>query len=285
MSGSGSDLITAQTALVMATRALNDAGVEGAPRDARRLLAFALNIAADRVTLHLQDPFPPAARARFEAAIAARAARQPVSHIIGTRTFWGRDFRVTPDTLDPRPETEILIEAALSAPFTRLLDLGLGTGCILLTLLAERPDATGMGVDISGPALEVARENAARLGVASRADLRPSDWFSAVEGRFDLITSNPPYIAEDEMAGLSPEVRLFEPHLALTPGGDGLDPYRIIAQNAATHLAPKGRLLLEIGPTQGAAVTALLYDAGFTQITTLRDFDNRDRTVSAFAPI
>lgn len=276
---------TVQIALVEATRALTNAGIEGAARDARRLLAHALNIAPDRVTLHLQDPVTDTASAAINAAITARAARQPVSHIIGTRNFWGRDFRVTPDTLDPRPETEILIEAALQRPFSRVLDLGLGTGCILLTLLAERPAATGIGVDISDPALEVARENAARLRVADRADLRQSDWFANVEGRFDLIVSNPPYIAAEEMDGLSPEVRLHEPHLALTPGGDGLAPYRIIAQNVAAHLAPKGRILVEIGPTQGPAVTEMFRAAGLIRIATLPDFDGRDRVVEAFAPI
>lgn len=276
---------TVQIALVEATRALTNAGIDGAARDARRLLAHALNIAPDRVTLHLQDPVTDTASAAINTAITARAARQPVSHIIGTRNFWGRDFRVTPDTLDPRPETEILIEAALQRPFSRVLDLGLGTGCILLTLLAEHPAATGIGVDISNPALEVARENATRLGVADRADLRQSDWFSNVEGRFDLVVSNPPYIAAEEMEGLSPEVRLHEPHLALTPGGDGLAPYRIIAQNIAAHLAPKGRILVEIGPTQGPAVTEMFRAAGLLQIATLPDFDGRDRVIEAFAPI
>lgn len=276
---------TVQIALVEATRALTNAGIDGAARDARRLLAHALNIAPDRVTLHLQDPVTDTASAAINTAITARAARQPVSHIIGTRNFWGRDFRVTPNTLDPRPETEILIEAALQRPFSRVLDLGLGTGCILLTLLAEHPAATGIGVDISNPALEVARENATRLGVADRADLRQSDWFSNVEGRFDLVVSNPPYIAAEEMDGLSPEVRLHEPHLALTPGGDGLAPYRIIAQNIAAHLAPKGRILVEIGPTQGPAVTEMFRAAGLLQIATLPDFDGRDRVIEAFAPI
>ncbi len=274
--------LTAQIALISAIKTLTEAGVDGAPRDARRLMAFALGIAPDRLTLHLQDPLSQEAEGRFAAAISARAARHPVSHITGTRSFWGRDFRVTKETLDPRPETEILIEAALHAPFDTVLDLGLGTGCILLTLLAERPMARGAGVDISDAALIVARENAVRLDVAARADLRRSDWFSQVAGRFDLITSNPPYIAADEMGALSPEVRLHEPHLALTPGGDGLEPYRIIAAKAAAHLTPQGRVLVEIGPTQAEAVTGYFRAAHFTRVETLQDFDGRDRVISAY---
>jgi release factor glutamine methyltransferase len=277
--------MTGQAALIVATRALTEAAIDGAPRDARRLLAHAMEIAPDRVTLHLHDALTDAQIARFEAAIAARIQRHPVSHIIGTRSFWGRDFRVTSDTLDPRPETEILIEAALKRPFARVLDLGLGTGCILLTLLAERPMATGMGVDISEPALDVARDNATRLNLRARAELRLSDWFTQVDGHFDLIVSNPPYIAQHEMDSLSPEVRLHEPHLALTPGGDGLAPYRIIAEQAVQHLAREGRILVEIGPTQAAAVSQMFAAAGLTQITTIVDFDGRDRVVEAFAPI
>jgi release factor glutamine methyltransferase len=272
---------TAQSALIAGIKTLKEAGVEGAPRDARRLMSFALDIVPDRLTLHLHDPIPADASARFDAAIAARAARHPVSHITGVRAFWGREFRVTKDTLDPRPETEILIDAALQDPFETVLDLGLGTGCILLTLLAERPSARGVGGDISAAALRVASENAARFGLVERADLRLSDWFEDITGQFDLITSNPPYIAQDEMAALSPEVRLHEPHLALTPGGDGLGPYRIIAAQAALYLRPQGRVLVEIGPTQGQAVSEFFRTAGFADVSVLHDFDGRDRVVRA----
>lgn len=274
----------AQAALVLATRRLAGAGVEGAAGDARRLLAHALGLAPERLTLALQDPLPEAAAAAFEALIAARAARQPVAQILGERLFWGARFRVTRATLDPRPETEILVAAALEAPFTRVLDLGTGTGCILISLLRERPAATGLGVDLSPAALEVAAENAAALGVAARADFAVSDWFSGVAGVFDLIVSNPPYIAEAEMAGLSPEVRGWEPLGALTPGGDGLAPYRVIAAAARAHLVPGGRIGLEIGPTQGVAVADMLNQAGFDAIEIRPDLDGRDRTVLARAP-
>lgn len=271
-------LLEAQRAAVARLAA---AGVEDPLRDARLLLAGAAGLAADRLSLHLGDPLTPEAALLFEAAVAAREARRPVSQILGRRAFWGRVFRVTPDVLDPRPETECLVAEALAAPFRRVLDLGTGSGAILLSLLADRPAARGLGVDLSPAALEVARGNAVALGVV--AEFAVSDWFAAVTGRFDLIVSNPPYIAEAEMAALSPEV-LHEPRLALTPGGDGLDAYRAIAAGARAHLEPAGRLLVEIGPTQAAAVRALFAGAGLTDLRTLPDLDGRDRIVAARAP-
>nr|WP_205518609.1 peptide chain release factor N(5)-glutamine methyltransferase [Pseudotabrizicola algicola] len=269
-------------ALVDAVRSLRAAEVPDAPGDARRLLAHAAGIAPERLMLHLPEEAEAGVLARFAALVRRRAAREPVSHLVGGRLFWGRWFAVTPDVLDPRPETEGLVAEALRGGFARVLDLGTGSGAILLTLLAERVEAQGVGVDLSAPALAVAARNAAALGVAARADLRAGSWFAPVEGTFDLIVSNPPYIAADEMAGLSPEVRLHEPHLALTPGGDGLDAYRAIAAGVAAHLAPGGRVLLEIGPTQGAAVAGLLAAAGM-QARVLPDLDGRDRVVAARA--
>lgn len=275
---------TAAEVLRAAIRRLAAAGVPEPARDARRLLAYAMQIVPDRLTLELPRALAAPEAAAFEAAVAARAARQPVSQIVGHRAFWGREFCVTPATLDPRPETETLVAAALSAPFTRLLDLGTGTGCILLTCLAERPAATGIGVDVSRDALAVAARNAACLHLTARAEFRHGDWFAGVDEQFDLIASNPPYIAADEMAALAPEVRDWEPALALSPGGDGLGAYRAIAAGALAHLAPGGRLLLEIGPTQAAAVVALLAAAGLPGAAVLADLDGRDRVVSARRP-
>lgn len=276
--------MSAASLLPVAIARLRAAGVADPARDARLLLAHALQIAPDRLLLVLDDPQPAAAEARFAALIAARAARQPVSQLIGAREFYGRRFRVTPDVLDPRPETETLIEAALSAPFARVLDLGTGSGVIVLTLLAERAAASGMGVDISQAALVIARGNATALELGERAEFRQSDWFSAVEGRFDLIVANPPYIAAAEMAGLAPEVRNWEPHLALTPGGDGLAAVRAIVAGAGAHLLPGGRILIEIGPTQGADALALLRKAGFGAATLSLDIDGRARIASAIWP-
>jgi release factor glutamine methyltransferase len=273
--------MTGNQALQAAIPRLVAAGIPDAPRDARLLLAHAMALAPDRLTLHLSDTLSAEAVALFETAVTARSQHQPVSQIIGHRLFWGRSFRVTRDTLDPRPETEVLIIQALSEPFSRILDLGTGTGAILLTLLAEGPQATGVGTDISPAALAVARDNALAMAVADRATFLVSDWFSAVDERFDLILSNPPYIAQEEMANLSPDVRDWEPHLALTPGGDGLDPYRKITAGSVSHLRPSGRLIVEIGPTQGQAVAGMMAQAGLVDVRILPDMDGRDRIVAA----
>ena len=260
---------------------LKAAGIDGAARDARALLAEAAGIAPGRVMLEadmvLSDP------ARFRALIARRAAGEPVSRILGRRQFWGRDFTVTRDTLDPRPETELLVGLAASEPFTRVLDLGTGSGCIVLSLLLEQPQASGVATDVSPEAMRIAGENAARLGVADRLILPLSDWFMDVGGRYDLIVSNPPYIAADEMAVLDPDVRDFEPRQALTDEADGLTAYRIIAANALNHLTPGGRILVEIGPMQAEAVSALFQEAGLEDIRTHTDLVDRDRVIAARA--
>ena len=276
--------MTGQDALRAAIPRLREAGVVDAARDGRVLLAFAMGVAADRLTLHLPDDLDPEAETRFEAALTARERRQPVSQITGQRLFWGQSFTVTPDVLDPRPETEILVAAALERPFVKVLDLGTGSGCILLSCLSGAKAATGLGVDISEAALMVARGNAGRLGLAARSRFALSDWCRDVAGRFDLILSNPPYIAAAEMALLAPEVREWEPHLALSPGGDGLDAYRAIALQAPARLLAGGRIMVEIGPTQAAAVAGLFAAQGLAQVETRRDFDGRDRVVMAVKP-
>jgi len=275
--------LTGAGALRAAIPRLADAGIEDAARDARRLLAHAMGIAPDRLTLHMGDDLDQTTVDRFGRLIAARTARQPVAQIIGERLFWGRSFAVTADVLDPRPETETLVAAALSEPFARVLDLGTGSGCILLTLLLERPAATGLGIEVSPGALGVADRNLRRFGLQDRAALRQGNWLAGVEGFFDLIVSNPPYIASDEMALLAPDVRDWEPALALTPGGDGLDAYRAITAGAGAHLAPRGRLMVETGPTQGPAVAAMMLAAGLHGIEILPDLDSRDRVVSGRA--
>lgn len=273
--------MTLQEALRDAVMRLRGAWVEDPGRDARLLLADAAGLPAGRLSLHLGEALGPEAAARLEVALAARMMRQPVSQILGRRAFWGRDFVVTPAVLDPRPETECLVAEALAVPFARVLDLGTGSGAIVISLLADRPDARGLGVDLSAAALAVARANARALGV--QADFAVSDWFSAVTGRFDLIVANPPYIAEAEMATLAPEV-LHEPRMALTPGGDGLGAYRAIAAAVAAHLEPGGRLIVEIGPTQATAVLDLFAKAGLEQLRVLPDLDGRDRLVAGRAP-
>lgn len=272
--------MTGSELLVQAVARLRAAGIDDPARDARRLLAHVLGIPAGRLTLVLPDPVTDEQAGTFDQLIWRRSRREPVSHLTGLRAFFGRDFVVTADVLDPRPETEILIATALDQPFGSVLDLGTGSGCILVTLLAERPDATGLGTDLSPAALEVARLNAHRLAVADRARFAAGGWYEAVPGalRFDLVVSNPPYIALSEMSGLAPELG-FEPQMALTDGNDGLDAYRAITSGAARHLEPGGRLIVEIGPTQAASVSALFAANGFADIKVMRDLDGRDRVV------
>ena len=239
--------MTIAQALSLAVQRLKASEVPDAANDARLLLAAALGIERSRLTLFLPDEMSSDAQSRYEKSIQARITRQPVSQIIGKRDFYGHAFTVTADVLDPRPDTERLIEIALAEPFETVLDLGTGSGCILLTLLAENPAATGHGVDCSNGAIAVARGNAAALDLAARCDITQSDWLSQVTGQFDLIVSNPPYITDAEMATLAPEVRDWEPTIALTPGGDGLAAYRTITAAATEHLTKGGRLVVEIG--------------------------------------
>jgi len=250
-------------------------------RDARRLLAHVLKVPPGRLTLFLPEPVSDEIGEAFTLIVERRAARVPISHLIGRRTFYGREFIVTSDALDPRPETETLIEAALTEPFASVLDLGTGTGCILLSLLAERPSSYGTGVELSRDALGVAFWNRNALRLEARAELLEGSWFApiAAEMRYDLIVSNPPYIAAAEMAGLDPDVREHEPHMALTDGGDGLSAYRLICAEAPRHLEPGGRLIVEIGPTQAAAVRTMMGQAGLTDCATVQDMDGRDRVV------
>ena len=273
--------MTAAQAMVAATARLRAAGVSDPARDARVLLAHAARIEAARVTLIAPEDLAPDIADRYEQLIALRAIRVPVSHLLGEREFYGRRFKVSGDVLDPRPETETLIEAALALPFDRVLDLGVGSGCILVTLLAENEMATGVGVDLSEVACLQASANALLHRVQRRAEILQSDWLDNVQGRFDLIVSNPPYIALDEMNGLDAEVRQHEPEMALTDGGDGLGAYRRIADGVLPYLIPGGRLLVEIGPTQAAAVIALLAQAGLTGLRIISDLDGRDRVICA----
>ncbi len=253
-------------------------------RDRKLLLAHAAGVAPSRLIMLNIEDFTPELLERYLGYLERRAGGEPVSKIIGRRAFWEHDFIVTPDVLDPRPETEVLVRAALEHPFDTVLDLGTGSGCILLSLLAKRPKARGVGADLSKAALDVAARNADALGVADRVTLIQSDWLSAVTGQFDLIVSNPPYIAAAEMPDLSPEVRGHDPHMALTPGGDGLAPYRVLAAECATHLTANGRLMLEIGWQQGPQVAQILAARGWQDIAVLPDLDGRDRVVSARKP-
>ena len=245
-------------------------------------MSSALGVSNDRLTLHQRDRLTQRQNAGFLNLLEQRLQRKPISHILGYRDFYGREFMVSSDVLDPRPETETLIENALQHPFNRVLDLGVGSGAIIVTLLAEAPASKGVGTDISDRAVLAAGENACRHGVSDRITLPVSNWFDDVGGRYDLIVSNPPYIAADEMNDLEPEVRDHEPRQALTDERDGLTAYRTIAANAPNHLTPDGRILVEIGPWQASAVSDLFDRAGLVNIAVHPDLDGRDRVVEAW---
>ena len=242
---------------------LKSAGVPDPRSEARLLMGYALGLARETVFGHADRPVTPAEAKRFESVVRRRVSREPAARILGCREFWSLPFRVTAATLIPRPETETVIEAALEAASGReraidILDLGTGTGCLLLALLSELANARGLGVDASVEALEVAAANASALGLSDRARFRLGDWSKGLRQRFDLIVANPPYIPEDEIGGLEPEVARFEPGLALSGGSDGLGCYRALAADIRRVMAPGARIVLEIGEGQGDGVTAIL---------------------------
>jgi release factor glutamine methyltransferase len=221
----------------------------------------------------------------FEGYIERRLRREPVSHILGRKGFWKIMLSVTPHVLTPRPDTEVIVDEALKAfpeaMAFNMLDLGVGSGAILLAILAERPAAKGLGVDISEEALAVARENAANLDLNNRAALLHGDWTTGLaDESFDLVVSNPPYIATEEIETLDPEVKDHEPRVALDGGPDGLDPYRVLAPEILRVLKPGGLFAVEIGHTQARAVEALFRDAGGAQVRTIKDLALRDRVVT-----
>ena len=272
-----------QTALTHAGQRLSGAGIEEFRREARILLAFVVGLDPLQVSMRLEDVLNAEQSAKLEAALRSRVARVPMSHILGYRDFYEHRFIVTPDVLDPRPETEELVARALSAPFENVLDLGTGSGCIILSLLAENSSARGLAVDQSAQALEVARRNAENLRLTDRLRFCRSYWCQELSAeRFDLIVSNPPYIHPAALKGLSPEVH-HEPISALTDNIDGLSHYATIAHQAHGFLAPQGRLLFEIGYDQGAAVAEILRKEGYGDITILEDLDHRPRVVSCRA--
>ncbi len=258
---------TIESAAYEAAARLRSAGAPEPERDARLLARWAAGLDATGFADRRLEPMASEAWARLETAIAERAARRPVSHIVGARVFFGRSFRIDGRALDPRPESETLVAAALAflhpdraAP--RVLDLGVGSGALLLSVLAERPAARGLGIDVSTAALGLAAENAERLGLAERVELRRGDWLDGVASRFDAALCNPPYISEAELEALSPEVRRHDPIEALTPGADGLAIYKLLAPKIGAVLAPNGAAFFEVGRGQAGAVAAIFAASG-----------------------
>ena len=247
------------------------------------MLANCLGVEIHKLNL-IDDSFPSEDEiSKFWRMVDERCKRKPVSKIIGYRAFWGRNFEVNEDVLDPRGDTETLVEVVLKKKFKTMLELGTGSGAIAITVLAERFDATCVATDISGPALEIAARNSKIYGVQNRLTLLQSDWFSKISGRFDIIVSNPPYISAKEYNELGNEVVDYDPKISLTPGGDGLDSYRQIISNAREKLRKNGQLVLEIGFSQAEPVKKLLDGAGFSKIRIYKDLGSRDRVLSAQA--
>ncbi len=284
-------------ALRAATSFLDQAGTSDAATDARRLVAHALGI--DRETL-LREPdleLDAAALARLTALLARRAAHEPVARIIGARDFYGLSFTLGTETLDPRPDTETVVTLARylaerierrdNGPL-RILDLGTGSGAIALAILSARPDAEAVATDISAAALEIARANADRLGLASRIRFLQSHWLDQVDGRFDMTVANPPYIPTGDIAGLAPEVAHWDPRAALDGGPDGLDAYRAILRGLARSMAPGGWVVFEVGAGQADDVSALVQAQGLTPAPLswplLRDLGGTVRCVVAATP-
>ncbi|MBU1374819.1 MAG: peptide chain release factor N(5)-glutamine methyltransferase [Alphaproteobacteria bacterium] len=263
---------------------LEAAGITGPVIDARLLVEAAAEVTRVEIVTDPHRELTPAQEATLDDYLTRRANREPVSHILGRKGFWKIMLSVTKDVLTPRPDTETVVEFSLrdfpeTAPW-RILDLGVGSGAILLALLAERPAAKGLGIDVSEEALAVARDNAASLGLANRVALLRGDWTAGLEGDgFDLVVSNPPYIANHVIETLEPEVRDHEPRLALEGGADGLDHYRILAPEILRVLKPGGRFAVEIGYDQKDAVEALFKEAGAVFVQTIRDLTDKDRVV------
>ena len=264
------------------TGRLNAAGIDGPRREARLLLAHTFGKSVEWLLAHddelIETPTP------FENAVRRREAREPLSHILGEREFWSLRFQVNASVLDPRPDSETLVAAVLAQypePDTvvKIADLGTGSGCLLLSILSERPGAEGVGVDISESALSIARENAQRFGLAARANFNQSDWDSCLDGTFDIVVSNPPYIPTAAIDDLAPEVARFEPRGALDGGVDGLDAYRHIAAVLPQILKPNGFVALEIGQGQDASVTRILRDSGIRIVGLEKDLAGIPRCV------
>ena len=279
--------VTLAGVLAAARRQLAEAGIADAGQDARALVAGILKLSSTAILLDGARPLDEAEQAAVAAAIGRRAAREPVHRILGHRAFSRLDLALSPDTLEPRPDTEVLVDALV--PYAermvaktggcRILDLGTGTGAICLALLDLVPQATGVGADLSAGALETARRNADMNGIADRFEAVESDWFSAVTGAFDIIVSNPPYIVRSVVGTLDDEVRLFDPVLALDGGEDGLDAYRAIAEGAGDHLRENGLVAYEIGYDQKDIVTEIMREKGFLRIEAIADLGGNDRAL------
>ena len=261
---------------------LADAGIDSPRQEARLLLALAAELDPAIVLGYPERVLAPAACERFAALLARRALHEPYARLAGRREFWSLDFAVTADTLDPRPDSETVVAAALQRiterdAALRVLDLGTGTGCLLLSLLKELPNALGVGVDISPGAVLTARANAASISLESRSFFAVGDWAAGLAGRFDIVLANPPYIASDAIAALAPEVARFEPRRALDGGADGLCAYRVLAAQLPRLIAPAGFAALEVGADQAMPAERIFAFHGLEVQAVHRDLSGIER--------
>ena len=268
-----------------ARKLLTEAGIDSPAIDARLLLETAADVSRVDIVTDPHRALPPESAERFASYLDRRARREPVSQIVGRKGFWKIIVGVNNHVLTPRPDTEVIVDIVLAAFEEQqrfsMLDLGIGSGAMALAILAERPHAKALGVDISEEALAVARDNAANLGLESRVALLRGDWTEGLgDAGFDLVVSNPPYIPTNDIAGLDPEVRDHEPHLALDGGADGLDAYRLLAPEVLRVLREEGVFAFEIGHDQAEAVQAILKDAGAEDLRVHHDLAGRDRVVT-----
>jgi release factor glutamine methyltransferase len=274
--------VTIGEALARAAKRLGEAGIERPQAEARILLEAATGRGRGQIIAFPEYTLSPAQSDQFDTFVARRCAREPVSRILGRREFWSLSFAVSPATLDPRPDSETLVAAVLEripdhdAAIT-LLDLGTGTGCLLLALLSELPQASGIGTDISPAACDIAATNAEALGLDARTEFRLGDWARDISAQFDVVVSNPPYIESSAIDGLAPEVSQYDPRGALDGGMDGLSAYRALIPQAAKRLKAGGLLALEIGAGQGEAIRNLAADSGLNDVGSARDLAGIER--------
>lgn len=276
--------LNAKSARRFLCKQFEQAGLADCEGEARDLVMAATGLSRSELLTRGTDFISPEAFDRLQDYSARRLLGEPVDHILGWREFYGRRFDVSKEVLSPRQETEEVVAKALlmikSQTAPRLLDLGTGSGAIILTLLAEHADATGVAIDVSEAALDIARINAQALELSRRVDFHQSHWFEAVQGTFDLIISNPPYIDSDAMADLPREVVDYDPHISLHGGTDGLEPYRIIARGAKAYLKAGAALVFEIGYDQGETVPQILQNEGYTDVVMSCDLAGQARIVS-----
>lgn len=273
---------TIASVLAAARKSLIAVDIDGSALDARLLLQAASGFTHEELIVSPEKVIDSATLQKFSDYLKRRLAHEPVSRILATREFYGRSFHVTPSVLDPRADTEALIELVLVRHHNsakRLLDIGTGSGAILITLLAERSAFHGVAVDVSPEALHVAKVNGLANGVSGRLHLHQGSWFSGLDGTFDLIVSNPPYIPHGDIAGLEVDVKAYDPHLALDGGADGLFAYRAIAADARLFLSAKGEIAVEIGAGQHADVVTIFEAHGFSLLATRKDLGGHVRAL------